>query len=380
MKIAIELQPCCWARGGVGTYTWELAKRLHNQDGLEFCGNLFNFCGRNNNSAALENITMPIRINKTLAYGLYKRIWEWAPIPYQCLFRGRVDLSVFFNFIVPPRVSGRVITTIYDMTYLRCPETMASDNLKHLQRGIEYSARRSDHIITISEFSKCEIVELLNIPEERISVIPCAPSLPEKPEEFHVCKKKFHITRPYLLYVGTIEPRKNLERLLQAFDRLKQQYHIPHQLILAGGKGWRDEGIYRTATELPCSGDIVFTGYVTGAEKSALYQNANVFLFPSLYEGFGIPPLEAMYHGCPVVCSDAASLPEVVGDAAQLVDPLEVESIAQGIWKVLSDDGYAEGLIKRGYQRLERFTWDIAAEKLVRTCKMALERPSCISY
>lgn len=373
MKIAIELQPCCWARGGVGTYTWELAKRLHNQDGLEFCGNLFNFCGRNDNSAALENITMPIRVNKILAYGLYKHIWEWAPIPYQGLFRGQVDLSVFFNFIVPPRVSGRVMTTIYDMTYLRCPETMASDNLKHLQRGIEYSARRSDHIITISKFSKCEIVELLNIPEDRVSVIPCAPSLPEKPEEFLLCKKKFHIKRPYLLYVGTIEPRKNLERLLHAFARLKQQHHIPHQLILAGGKGWRDEGIYYTAAELPCSGDIVFTGYVTGAEKSALYQNASVFLFPSIYEGFGIPPLEAMYHGCPVVCANTASLPEVVGDAAQLVDPLEVESIAQGVWKVLSDNNYAAGLIKLGYQRLERFTWDKAAEKLVKTCKLVLE-------
>ncbi len=372
MRVAIELQPCCWARGGIGTYTWELARRLRDRDGLEFCGNLFNFCGRNDNSAALEGIDMPIRVDRMMPYGLYRRIWNWLPIPYQSLFPGKADLSVFFNFIVPPHVSGYVMTTIYDLTCFRCPETMESENLKHLRKGIAYSARRSDRILTISGFSKREIVEAFDVPEERVSIVPCAPSLPEEPADFQTCKEKFRIQRPYLSYVGTIEPRKNLERLLLAFELLKREHHVPHQLVLAGGKGWRDEGIYRTAAGLSCARDVVFTGYVTQAEKSALYRNADAFVFPSLYEGFGMPPLEAMAQGCPVVCSGAASLPEVVGDAAELVDPLEVEDIARGIWRVLSDSGHAAGLVERGHRQAKRFTWDASAEKLTQICKDVL--------
>ena len=369
MKVAFELQPCCGNRSGIGNYTYELAKRMQDGDGLEFHGNVFNFLGRNDNASSLAGISMPLREFKLLPYGAYRRIWNTVHIPYDHLFRGKSDLSVFFNYIVPPGVDGKVMTTVYDMTYLRFPETMNAKNLKRLQDGMKYSVERADRIITISEFSKQEIIELLGVPSENISVLPCAPSLTGHAADFEQCKEKFGITKPYLLYVGTIEPRKNLSRLIQAFAQLKRECGIQHQLVLAGGKGWANEEIYKAAESVE---DVVFTGYISENEKYALYKNAAAFLFPSLYEGFGIPPLEAMFFGCPVVCAKAASLPEVVGDAAELVEPDDVLSIAEGIWRILSNEDHAKELVERGYDRIKKYTWDRSAQMLTEICKTVL--------
>lgn len=370
MKVALELQPCCGKRSGIGTYAYELAKRLTDGNGLEFCGNLFNFAGRNDNSNSLKGITMPIRESRVFPYGVYRRIWDLVPIPYQCLFPGGADLSIFFNYVVPPHISGRVITTIHDMTWLRFPETMDKKNRRRLQKGMDRSIAQSDHILTLSQFSKQEITSLLGIPEERISIVPCAPSVSKVLEDPILCARKFHITGPYLLYVGTIEPRKNLTRLLSAYSLLKREQGIPHQLVLAGGRGWDAEIIYKTAESMD---GVVLTGYLSPEEKDTLYQNADVFVFPSLYEGFGIPPLEAMVFGCPVVCSRAASLPEVVGEAARFVDPLDEKDIAQGIWDVLSDEAYASRSISEGYRQAEKYTWTASAEKLAKVGMAVLE-------
>lgn len=374
MKVALELQPCCWDRTGIGTYTYELAKRMKDKDNVEFCGNVFNFLGRRNNENLLEGITMPVRENKLLHYGIYRRIWRYLPIPHECMFPGKVDLSVFFNFIVPPNIRGKVITTVHDLTYLRYPETMKKSNYQHLTRGMDYSVKRSDKIVTVSHFSKQEIQKYLKVPEEKISVVYNAPSLTERTADYDAVCKKYGIRGDYILFVGTIEPRKNVARLLHAFDLLKGDSKIPHQLVLAGGKGWQDEQIFQTLQGIKCSDDIVFTGYVSAEEKNTLYQNASVFVFPSIYEGFGIPPLEAMTWECPVVCADAASLPEVVGGAAELVDPLDEASIAGGILRILSDQDYASGLIQKGKLRAKEFSWERSAEKLFAVCKEVLQQ------
>ena len=294
-----------------------------------------------------------------------------APFSYNALFPA-ADLNVFFNFIVPPRVKGKVITVIYDMTYLRFPETMNESNLRRIRRDIGYSVARSDKIVTISEFSKNEIHELLQVPEEKIEVVYSAPSITTGVTDFQMVQQRLKIQKPYLLYVGTIEPRKNLIRLIQAFDWLKKEKQIPHQLILAGGGGWKTEEIYQSAEETQFAGEIQFTGYLSSEEKNALYQNADAMVFPSLYEGFGMPPLEAMLFGCPVICSDAASLPEIVGEAAELVDPLDVQTIADGIWHVLSNRDYRSLLIEKGAQQTLRFSWDRSAEKMIQIYKETL--------
>lgn len=364
MKVALELQPCCRQRTGIGTYTYELARRLTNQGGLEFCGNLFNFASRTDSRAAMRDISMPVRECKELSYGLYRRIWHLCPISYDSLFPGGADLTVFFDYIVPPRISGKVITTIHDMTYVRYPEMMNQKNLRRIRRDFEYSLERSTRILTVSEFSKREIMELLYIPAEKISVVYNAPALREEAADFEAVAEKYQIDDPYILYVGTIEPRKNLARLLKAFQLMKKEQGIEHKLVLAGGSGWKNKEIYQMAESLPCAQDVIFTGYVSEGEKSALYRHAAVFAFPTLYEGFGIPVLEAQNCGVPVLTSDCSSLPEVGGDGALYVNPYDEKAIAQGLWKLLTDRELAEKLVPAGYENRKRFSWERSAERL----------------
>lgn len=371
VEIALELQPCCGKRSGIGNYTYELARRLQDGDGLTFRGNLFNFLHRNDNRTALAEIKMPIEEQTSMPYGVYRRMWSVLPFDYRQMFTP-ADLTIFFNYIVPPGVTGKVITVVHDMTYFRYPETMDRRNLLRLRQGLRRSVECSDRIIAVSEFSRDELSALMGIPKERISVVPCAPSLVEGCAPFDTLTDKFHLRRPFLLYVGTIEPRKNLARLIRAFERLKTEHSIPHQLVLAGGKGWSTEEIYQSAEASPYRKEILFPGFISDKEKNALYRQADVFVFPSLYEGFGIPPLEAMVWGCPVVCSRAASLPEIVGEAAELVRPLDEADIANGIWKVLSDREYAAQLVKKGHDQVKKFTWEASADRLKQICREVL--------
>lgn len=372
-QVALELQPCCGKRSGIGTYAYELAKRLERDGEFSFVGNVFNFLGRNDNGLALEGISMPVRTQKSVPYGVYRRIWHMVPVSYSMMFP-RADLSIFFNYIVPPKVSGKVITTIHDLTYLRYPETMDKRNLKRIETDIKRSIDRSDHILVVSEFTKWEVVSMLGVEASHISVVHNAPSITDKLLEYSCLREKYGIEKPYLLYVGTIEPRKNIVRMIRAFEALKEQENIPHQLVLAGGMGWNTEEIKRTIEHSVWREDLVLTGYISGEEKNTLYANAAVFLFPSLYEGFGIPPLEAMHFGCPVICANTASLPEVVGNAAELVDPMDGSSIAEGIFRVISDDLYRDQLIQAGYVQEKKFTWERSAERLKRLCRSVLEK------
>lgn len=372
MKVALELQPCCWTRSGIGTYTYELASRLKNVNNVEFEGNLFNFMGRRDNAAALAGIEMPIRISKLFPYSIYRRLWHVLPIKYNDFFP-KADLTVFFNFIVPPKIDGKVITYIHDLTYLRYPETMKQTNLDRLVKDISYSIERSDLILTVSEFTKKEMVELLGVPKERIDIANCAPAVSYSCANFQEVATRFGIKGKYILFVGTIEPRKNISRLVTAFGILKEKYNIPHQLVLAGGKGWQDEGIYEKLEQCKHRNEIILTGFVSNEEKNSLYKNAEAFVFPSLYEGFGIPPLEAMCWDCPVVVANAASLPEVVGDGAELVNPFDEEDIAEGIYRVISDEIYAKHLAEKGRSRVEKYTWERTKEQFVNACMKTLK-------
>lgn len=371
MKVALELQPCCGKRSGIGTYVYELASRLSDWDGIEFCGNLFNFLGRNDNTESLQGMSMPVWENRMLSYGVYRRVWRFFPIPYNRLFP-EVDLSVFFDFIVPPHVSGKIITTVHDLTYLRFPESMGKRNLRRIQEGIENTLARTNRILTVSEFSKREIHTMLGVPLAHITVVYNAPSLAAKAVDFSTIARKYALEKPYLLYVGNLEPRKNLPRLLEAFARLKR-IGFPHKLVLAGGTGWRQDKLEKVLAHLVCRNEVIFPGYVTNGEKQALYKHADVFIFPSLYEGFGIPPLEAMACGCPVVCSNAASLPEVVGNAASLVPPEDEQALFEAIARVLEDTAYAQSLVQEGWEQVKKFSWQLSAEKLRAVCKEVLE-------
>jgi len=295
----------------------------------------------------------------------YKLIWVVLPMPYHFFFRTKADVTQFFNFAVPPGATGKKVAMIHDMAYKSYPLTVDKKTRAWLELCMKKSCRHADHIVTVSDFSKREIIHYLHVPKEKISVVPNAvdhaiyhADYTEK--QIQKVLGKYQVQREYFLYLGTIEPRKNLERLLDAYEKLyqkrKRTVHMP-QLVLAGKRGWLCEGIYEKARKLNAGKKILFIGYVEPQDSPVLMCGAKAFVFPSLYEGFGMPPLEAMACGTPVIASNVSALPEVVGDAGILVNPHSEEEIFQAMQVLLEDDAYRKHLGRLGAARAAEYTW-----------------------
>jgi glycosyltransferase involved in cell wall biosynthesis len=298
---------------------------------------------------------------------VFKLLSEFFQIPYALFFGHDADITLFFNYIVPAGVKGKKVVMVHDMAYKAYPETVRERTRFMLNKSLQKSCKRADKIITVSEFSKLEIIKYLGIDENKIVIMPNGvdlsifhPNFSEK----DICRvtEKYGIPREYLLFLGTIEPRKNLERLIRAYALLKAEMPDVPKLVLAGGKGWLYESIFETVKVLNMESDIIFTGYVNEEDSPILINGAKIFLFPSLYEGFGMPPLEAMACGTPVIVSNVASLPEVVGDAALHVDPYSIDSIKDGIKDLIEDEKKRNELSASGIERAKQFTWDKSAE------------------
>ena len=264
---------------------------------------------------------------------LYKLLWNFIPIPYSLFFKTNSDVTQFFNFVIPPGVKGKRITIVHDMAYMACPQTVQKKTRNWLRLSMKGTSRRADHIITVSEFSKQEIVNYLQVPPEMITVVPNAvdhkiyhPNYPKY--QIKHALEKYHISDEYFLYLGTIEPRKNISRLIEAYAQLCQERKQVPLLVLAGGKGWYYEEIFALVDKYHLKDRVIFTGYVDQKDCPLLMNGAIAFVFPSLYEGFGMPPLEAMACGTPVITSNTTSLPEVVDDCGILVNPESEEEIS----------------------------------------------------
>lgn len=302
---------------------------------------------------------------------LYRLLWNYIPIPYSLFFRKKADVTVFFNYAVPPKVSGKTVVFVHDMAYRVYPETVRKKTRRFLELVLQKSCDRADRIVTISEFSKQEILKYLKVSEEKISVV----TLGVDRKRFHthypadqirLVQRKYGLKGEYLLYIGTIEPRKNLKRLIEAYASLPLETPM---LVLAGKKGWMYREIFQTVETLGIGERVKFLGYVADREIPLLLSGAKCFLFPSLYEGFGLPPLEAMASGVPVVASNGSAIPEVVGDAAVLVEATKVESISHGILRVLKEKGLRERMIEKGIQRAKKFRWEKTARELLEICQ-----------
>ena len=371
MKIALELQPCLKSRSGIGIYTYELAKRLQDYDTVQLEGYIFNFLMRNDLAQELYGFHFQQKYCTLFPYGIYRRIWRFAPVPYRWLFGQDADITHFFNFIVPKGVAGKVVNTIYDVVWLRYPETMDAKNYKRITQDIAYSVERADRIVTISESTKQDLIDLLHIPAEKIVIAPPGVDVDAfqnsySADALYRIRQQYQLPDQYILYMGTLEPRKNIERLVQAFAQLCRMPGMEHYcLVLAGKRGWQYDTIFAQMQQLGLEDRIVCTGYVDEADKAAVYQMAEVFVFPSLYEGFGMPILEAMAAGVPVVTSNVSSMPEVAGDAALLVDPLNVSELTEAIYKLLTDEALRQQCVARGYERCRLFTWERSADTLV---------------
>lgn len=229
--------------------------------------------------------------------------------------------------------------------------------------------KRADRIITVSEFSRQEILKYYPRYEDKIRIVRCGVDLdkfqPASPEEIERVRSSVGLPEEYFLFMGNVEPRKNLLRLIQAYAKLSERMPQVPKLVVAGANGWRNSEIYESVQKPELIDRVQFTNYIPEGDLRGLVCGATAFLFPSVYEGFGIPPLEAMACGVPVMASKTASLPEVTGDCAVQIDPYDLDSMAQGMEQLYTDAALRQDLAARGRERAKTLTWDAAAQDLM---------------
>lgn len=289
----------------------------------------------------------------------------------------RADLIHATGLRVPLRATVPVVTTIHDITPILFPQLFRYRDAVLLTAYLRYSARTAHHIATVSEQSRRDICAHLGVPPARVSVTnnAAAPHFaPVGQAKIEAVLGRLGVQRPYLLSVGNVEPRKNLARVLEAYARLRHERGIPHRLVLVGRAGPLAGPILQRAAELGLADDVHFTGYVADDDLPALYSGAALFVYASLYEGFGIPLLEAMACACPVVASNASSLPEVVGEAGLMVEPRDTAALAEAMGRVLDTPALADELRGRGLARAQLFSWQRCAQETAAVYRRALER------
>lgn len=367
--ITIDYTPAYEQGGGIGRYVRELVKALAHQQPDNYRYKLF-VSGAT--SPALPPLPNPdFRWQPTrLTPKWLARLWHRARIPLPVeAFVGSTALYHATDFTLPPTLPRtRTLLTVHDLSFVRVPEA-ASPSLKaYLDAVVPRSVRRADHVLADSQATKDDLIELYQTPPDKITVL-----LSGVDHHFHqitdpasllTMRIKYKLgDRPYILSVGTVQPRKNYIRLVQALHWLREHgYDL--SLVIVGGKGWLDAPIYTTIHDLNLTDYVHFTGFADEADLPALYSGAVCVALPSLYEGFGIPVLEGMACGVPVVTSNISSLPEVAGDAALTIDPYDLDALIASLVKLIDDTALRETLIARGLTRAAQFTWDASATHL----------------
>lgn len=297
---------------------------------------------------------------------LLRLVREHFLLPLRC-WREKIDLLHCPKSAIPFFSPCKVVVTLHDLIPLKQPEweTFAARIYWQLQMPI--AARRSDFIITISEYAYREITTDFDVPAEKIAVVlngfnPGLLNL-RTPAETVAVKKKYALPDNYILYVGTIQPRKNIVTLIEAFSLLKKERGIAEKLVIVGRKGWLYNDLFTRIMELGLTNEVIFTGFVPDEDVPSIYDGARVFVYLSLCEGFGIPPLEAMASGVPVIASNTSAIPEVVGDAGITLSPTAVGAVADAVWQVLSNPELASKMSEMGRDRARQFSWEKAARQ-----------------
>ncbi len=264
--------------------------------------------------------------------------------------------------IPPARDGQRLVVTIHDLAFEHYPEMFPSTWKRLYRMGLRAAAKRADMLIAPSRSTADDLLTRARIPASKIEVIPEAASLPHSLGDPDETGARLGLQQPYLLSVGTLEPRKNLVRLIRAYRKAIVDADLPHALVLAGPAGWKPQDLMREI-DAGGPGRVIMTGRLSDDDLDIVYRAAWAFAYVSTYEGFGLPILEAMDRGLPVICSNTSSLPEVAGDGALLVDPDSVPDMADAIRRVLSDDHLAADIAARGMEQSRRFSWDAAARR-----------------
>lgn len=374
MKIYIEASAMMHQRSGIGQYTKRLTEAtIKNDKKNRYTAFFFRFY----KSRRLLNLPIPPQDNfsyrmirwlpAVVYYQTFKRLFT---VPIDVMLGRTPDVLIFPNFVIWPVINRRtvVIPVIHDLSFIHFSQYSSPQNMHYMKKFVPRTIKRATHIITISENSKRQIIDYYNIDKSKISIvnpaIDHADYYPRTAAEITKIRSKYKLPRQYFLFTGTLEPRKNIQGLLDAYASLDKATQKQYGLVLAGGKGWVDDEIQKRLDDYK-SLPIIRTGYVDDEDLPALYSGAFAFVFPSFYEGFGIPPLEAMACGVPVIASNNSSLPEVIGDAGMLLDGTDSNYIANALKKLISDPTLHAQMKKRGLTQASKFSWSKSADDLI---------------
>ena len=362
-KISLEIQWAVGPKTGVGWYIFNIVKGLVQNNKNDYTAEFINFMNRHNVKEQI-NYDIKIKQNKFIPYKVYNILTQKLKISHNFLMGTKSDIYHFFNFTIPKNIKGKVIITIYDTVFFSAPETMG--DMKAISE-YKYAAERSDLIITISESAKSDIIKHFNVDEKKIKIVTPGIDLEKysynyNDIELENIRKKYKLPEKYILYLGTIEPRKNIERIVKAFKKYKKEFNDDLKLVIVGKKGWKYENIMKLIESMGT--DIMITGYIDEEDKIPIYKFAQIFVFPSLYEGFGMPVLEAMASGTPVITSNISSMPEVAGNAGILIDPFNENEIFEAYKKILLDKKLQRKMIQKGLEQAKKFQWKKSVEIL----------------
>ncbi len=370
LRIGFDATSAVRQGGGIGRYTRELLRALAAADPQSEY-RLF-FAARSI-AHPLPSLPPNFHITRLPLHDIWLvRLWHRArlPIPVEWL-TGPIDIFHSPDFTLPPvRRWTRTLLTVHDLSFVRDPESATPTLRRYLNVVVPRSVARADHVLADSQATRDDLIELYQTPAEKISVLYSGVHESFRPitdpSTLAVVRARYGLgDAPFILAIGTLQPRKNYVRLIQAFARLPQSLITTYHLVIAGGKGWLYDSIFSEVERLDLKERVIFPGFVADDDLPALYSAARVLAYPSLYEGFGLPMLEAMACGTPVVASTASCLPEVAGDAALLVPPTDVDALAAALDQALTDEGVRADLMAKGRARARQFTWGKAAQQLL---------------
>ena len=365
MRIIIDAQPLLEPLAGIGRYTRSLLKTLTEIDSEN---DYFLYYGASLRQARanLPHFDNPNFHNKLIKFPgkIFRLLTEKLPVFPVGSFLREYDVYHGLNYYVP-NLSFPSIVNIYDLSCMLFPHCFTRQRLRDIGYKMKVSVKRAGKIITGSQSTKADIVNFLNVGEEKIEVTWFGVEEifhPVDDEKLLFFRKKYGLPERFILFVGTIEPRKNILNLVRAFHKLDRDM----SLVIAGRKGWLFEEIFKEVERLNLGERIIFLDHIAESDLPLLYNAASVFVYPSLYEGFGFPPLEAMACGVPVITSNKSSLPEIVGEAGILINPEDAGEIREAIITVLDDDSLKREMIRKGLGRAKRFSWKTCAKETLR--------------
>ncbi len=378
MRIAIDARIAHYTGAGIGQYAVHLAQALARLD----AANQYLLLQSRKDRRSL--VAEPHVLRQGIWTPSHHR-WEQGLLAAEFKLRRAVcrqlniDLLHSTDFIPPLRLRNfKSVITVHDLAFLRWPHFLTEDSARYYGQ-VDAAVARADHIIAVSESTKNDLVKLLGAPRDRITVVYEAADPIYRPmaraEALATMRSKYPLPDEFILFVSTIEPRKNIATLLHAYRRLLDSYKVSAGLVLAGATGWLAEQVFETVEQLELQRHVTFLGRVQNGDLVYLYNLARCLAHPAYYEGFGLTPLEAMACGTPVVVSNVSSLPEVVGDAALLIDPNSEEELAVALHRLLSDDVLHASLRDKGLARARTFSWERTAEETLAVYQRTFDQP-----